>query len=411
VKILQVNCVYKKGSTGKITYDIHTELLKSGIESIVCYGRGKKINEEYVYKTCGELYSKANHLASRFSGVMYGGCYFSTKKLIHIIQKEKPDIVHLQCINGYFVNIYRLIKWLKDNDIRTVVTLHAEFMYTGGCGHSFDCNQWSNPQGCAYFLKCPRWRAETQSMFFDRTATMWKRMKEAFNGFDNKLVVTSVSPWLMNRALMSPIFSGKEHKVVLNGLDTAIFHIYQNSKIKKELGLKNEKIIFHATPDFNLNPQHIKGGYYVNELAKRLSNKNVKILIAGPYSKDIQVAGNVILLGHIKKQERLAELYSLADVTLLASKRETFSMVTAESLSCGTPVVGFKSGAPEQIAIQEYSCFVDYGDVEALVGAVENMFLKKIEAIDISEKASQKYGKNVMCQNYIQIYKDLYMKY
>ena len=27
MKVLQVNCVYKKGSTGKITYDLHKGLL------------------------------------------------------------------------------------------------------------------------------------------------------------------------------------------------------------------------------------------------------------------------------------------------------------------------------------------------------------------------------------------------
>ena len=61
MKVLQVNCVYKKGSTGKITYDIHTELLKQGIESVVCYGRGENVQDKFVYKTCGELYSKVNH--------------------------------------------------------------------------------------------------------------------------------------------------------------------------------------------------------------------------------------------------------------------------------------------------------------------------------------------------------------
>ena len=100
MKVLQVNNVYKKGSTGKITYDIHSELLKQGIESVVCYGRGEKINEPHVYKTCGEVYSKINHLLSEFTGVMYGGCFFSTNKLIKIIKKENPDVVHLQCING-----------------------------------------------------------------------------------------------------------------------------------------------------------------------------------------------------------------------------------------------------------------------------------------------------------------------
>ena len=56
MKILQVNCVYRKGSTGKIVYDIHTELLRQGIEDVVCYGRGEVINEPNVHKTCPEWY-------------------------------------------------------------------------------------------------------------------------------------------------------------------------------------------------------------------------------------------------------------------------------------------------------------------------------------------------------------------
>ena len=113
MKVLQINCVYKNGSTGKITYDIHTELLRQGIESVVCYGRGEVVNEPWVYKTCFELYSGVNHFFSNLTGVMYGGCFISTNMLISIIKKESPDIVHLQCLNGYFVNIYKLVEWLK----------------------------------------------------------------------------------------------------------------------------------------------------------------------------------------------------------------------------------------------------------------------------------------------------------
>ena len=87
MKILQVNCVYGKGSTGKITRDIHRGLSEQGIESVVCYGRGQEVSEPHVYKTCGELYSKINNLWSRITGVLYGGLFFSTTRLISIITK------------------------------------------------------------------------------------------------------------------------------------------------------------------------------------------------------------------------------------------------------------------------------------------------------------------------------------
>jgi len=84
MKVMQINCVYNTGSTGKIVYDLHNELKANGIESVVCYGRGKKVKEENVYKTCWKLYSKLNNLWSRITGIMYGGCLISTYKLFRI---------------------------------------------------------------------------------------------------------------------------------------------------------------------------------------------------------------------------------------------------------------------------------------------------------------------------------------
>ena len=110
MKLLQVNCVYNKGSTGKIMQDIHNHALNKGWESVICYGRGEKTTDANVYKTCSEMYSKFNNFLSRFTGIMYGGCFFSTNKLISIIKKKNPDIVHLHCINGYFVNIYECLR-------------------------------------------------------------------------------------------------------------------------------------------------------------------------------------------------------------------------------------------------------------------------------------------------------------
>lgn len=407
MKVLQVNCVYKTGSTGKITYDIHTELQKQGIESIVCYGRGTKSHEANVYKICSELYSHVHHLLANITGVMYGGCFFSTNTLISIIKREKPDIVHLQCINGYFVNIYRLVEWLKNKHIKTILTLHAEFMYTGGCGHSLDCNQWSTGTGCGH-PACPRWRKETKSLFFDRTSVMWKRMKDAFDGFDKGLIVTSVSPWLMERAERSPILQGKKHRVVLNGLDDAVFHYYDARSLREKHGFKGEKLLFHATPYFSAQPDHIKGGYYILELAKRLRGQDIQLIVAGAHADDLEVPDNVVLLGRVSDQNLLAQYYSMADLTLLTSRKETFSMVTAESLCCGTPVVGFQAGAPEQIAIPEYSRFVEHGDLDALEGCVRDMLERPCDKVEVSTQALAKYGKGTMCEEYIKIYQELF---
>ena len=400
MKVLQINVVYNTGSTGKIMCDIHKELLADGVESVICYGRGEKTSDADVYKTCGELYSKFNNLLTRFTGIMYGGCLFSTNKLISIIKKENPDVVHLHCLNGYFVNIYRLVSWLNKNKIKTVLTLHAEFMHTGNCGHALECEKWLT--GCG---SCPRLKKETKSLLIDGTHRSWVKMKKAFEGFEC-LTVASVSSWLMERAQRSPILDKCSHTVVHNGLDTVVFHPYDTTSLREELGITEEKVIFHATPYFSDDKDNFKGGYYVIKLAEALKDKGVRVIVAGSYSDSVKCPENMTLLGRVSDQVQLAKLYSLADLTVIASKKETFSMIVAESLSCGTPVVGFFAGGPESITIKEYSEFVDYGDIDALINEAEKFIDCPADKELISASAHKRYSKESMFENYKKLYKN-----
>lgn len=401
MKIMQVNVVYPTGSTGKIVKDIHKELLKNGSNSIVCYGRGAKVKEKNIYKLAPEYIMKIQSLRSKITGYAYSGCFASTCKLINIIKKHTPDVVHLQCINGFMVNIYKLLNYLKKNNIPTVITLHAEFMYTAGCGHAFECNKWIT--GCYY---CPqKGKGRPSSKLFDRSMKEWKMMGEAYKGFNN-IVIVPVSNWLYNRAILSPFYKDKPMEVVFNGIDTTnIFRPTDTIEVRKKYNITNEKIILHVTPSFK---SPIKGGKHVIELAKRLTGKNVRIFIIGFDGNKNNLPYNVVGIPHTNNQKELATFYSLADLTLLTSIRETYSMVCAESLSCGTPVVGFEAGAPETIALDSYSEFVEQGDIDSLVNMVIKWLDKKQQFGDvISNEARKVYSKEKMFEKYYNIYSKL----
>ena len=103
-----------------------------------------------------------------------------------------------------------------------------------------------------------------------------------------------------------------------------------------------------------------------------MKNENVNFYLIGQVN-DIssrQWPENMRFIGSINDKDLLAEYYSATDVFLMCSKRETYSMTCAEALCCGTPVVGFESGAPETVFTSEFATFVPYGDVEKLREAI-----------------------------------------
>lgn len=399
MKILQINAVYPVGSTGKIVNDIHTQLIEHGHESIICYGRGIKVKKNNIYKIAPEFIMKLQSLRSKLTGYAYAGCYYSTYKLIHIIEKEKPDIVHLHCINSYIVNIYKLLNYLKKNNFHTVLTLHAEFMYTAGCGYAIECNKWKS--GCNH---CPqKGKGRPSSKIFDRSAEEWGIMQKAYGQYNN-IIIVSVSKWLYNRASESPFYKDKQLEIVLNGIDTDnTFKPTDVAELKSKFNIESEKIVLHVTANFS-NP--IKGGKYVLELAKRLGDENIRFFIIGLNSDKGILPRNVTAIPSITDQKELAAFYSLADLTVLTSKKETFSMICAESLACGTPVVGFEAGAPETIALKQFSKFVQQGNIDELDSCVRQWVDKKQEFGDlIYKEASRTYSKELMFEKYCDLYK------
>lgn len=393
MKVVQVNCVYGTGSTGKIVEDIHRMLLGRGERSLVVYGRGGKSREAGVVKLCPEWYARGNNLLSRISGVMYGGCLLSTWKLCRMLQREAPDVVHLHCLNGFFINNYHLLAWLKKKKIKTVLTLHAEFPFTANCAHAMECEKWRT--GCE---NCPRWRQETGSWFFDGTARSFRKMKAACEGFRDHLTVVSVSPWLYGRASASGVLGEMRHRVIENGIDTDLF--FPGAR-----GQEGRKRILHVTAQFSDDPHHPKGGWYLLELAKRM--KDVEFLVAGSCCIRGTVPENMTLLGNVENREALAALYGQADLTVLTSRRETFSMVYGESLCCGTPVVGFQAGGPESLGIAGVGDFVPFGDLTALEGAVRRWLKASLSREDVAAPGAARLSKERMLDGYWDLYGEL----
>jgi len=400
MRVLQINLFFKQGSTGKIVEEIHHGCLKNNIDSFVAYAIGKH-SDNNTFKFSSRLSSKIYTYLAVLTGRQYTYSYYETYKLIRYIKIIKPDLVNIHAININTVNKYKLLEYLKSNNIKTVITFHSEIFYTGGCSHSYECLKWQN--GCG---DCPNLWEATHSLFLDNTKYFWNLLKSIYNNFEKDLSIICVSNWLRNRAINSPFFINNKVDVIYNGIDTN--NLYRPREIDLDIvdDINNRKIILHVTPSFK---SKIKGGKYVKQVIELLNADDFYFIIIG-YDSDENMPNNVKTIKSINDPILLSKYYSLADITLLTSEVETFSMVTAESLACGTPVVGFKCGAPEEIAIKEYSIFVEYGNVPLLISAIKESIYwhnKRVNFDKISQKAKLIYDKEIMIRKYIENYKFL----
>ena len=395
MKVLQVNTWYGEGSTGKIVESLHKGYLSYGYDSYVIYGRGKKKKNDKVIKGSYTLESKFDSVFSRFTGVMYGGCLFSTRKTLRLINNIKPDVIHIHCVNSFILNNYKFFKYLGKKNFKIVFTIHAEYPYTGSCSHSLGCGQWIN--GCK---KCPRVKFATRSILFDNTSLAWKKMKKAVSFIKpENMIIISVSEWLNINASNSSILKDYKHLVIHNGIDKTIFKKYPLENNKYSYLNDGHYNCLYLTPAFLFKEGNIKGGDYFLKLVELFKDDDsVRFIVAGDnkYSYDFSKHKNVLYLGNISNQADLAQLYSCSDITLMLSRAETFSLVTAESVCSGTPVLGFKCGGPESITNKNESLFFDQQDFDSLYFAIKNRSLKKING-------STSFDNNEMVKQYINV--------
>jgi glycosyltransferase involved in cell wall biosynthesis len=192
--------------------------------------------------------------------------------------------------------------------------------------------------------------------------------------------------------------------VVPNGLSTHIFRPRDARTLREELGIAGRYCVLSVGADL-MSPR--KGGRWVVELAQRFLGEEVVFIMVGVDHMPSSVPDGVRMLPRVESQDRLAELYSLGDVLLLPSEKETFSMVSAESLACGVPVIGFDSGAPREVAPEGYGSFVPYGDLdalEALVRAARGGQVGLRSAEECVRFAQSQYSQEAMVMAYETIY-------
>ncbi|MEC5171974.1 glycosyltransferase [Chryseobacterium nepalense] len=399
MKIVQISSEVNIGSVGRIAEQIGENILNEGWESFIAYGRENLPSKSSVFPIGNKLDVLQHVLLTRLTDKHGFGSVKATANLIDKIQQINPDIIHLQHLHGYYINIEHLFQFLKQSRAKIVWTFHDCWSFTGHCAY-YDlvgCDKWKSQ--C---FECPQLKEYPQSLYIDRSKKNFLDKKRLFTSLDHMTIVP-VSNWLEGEVRKSFL---KDYTIqtIHNGIDIGQF-TYTENTIKKDYKIEDKFLILGVANPWDKR----KGLKYFIELSKKLSD-DYKILLVGLTQKQIKkLPQNIIGLERTKNVKELSSLYSAADVFVNPTLEDTFPTTNLESQSCGTPVITFKTGGSPEALDQNTGIVVEKGNTDKLIEAIEEVKknTKSYYSENCRKRVAHNFDKKNAFKNYIELYKKL----
>ena len=416
-KLLQINPVLRTStSTGRIMKEIGELAMANGWESYVAYSKGRDglPGSTSIPVPVGNKASVAWHgLQTRILDRHGLGSVLATKRFIEDIRRIRPDIIHIHNIHGYFLNYRILFDFLSHSGIQVIWTVHDCWLYTGHCYHYMyaGCDRWKT--GCGH---CPQRGKFPRSLFADRSARNFRDKRDAFCSMpEDRLTIVPVSDWM--RSEMSESFlKDYRFQVIHNGIDTDVFSPQPalESEVRRCYGLGDRHVILGIASIWSEE----KGLNDFVEMAARLDSDEVIVLV-GMDRKQLDdvlsrcgrtaLGDRMVAVKRTADVHQLAGLYSTADVLVNPTWQDNYPTVNLEAISCGTPVVTYRTGGSIEAVAGDTGFVVEQGDIEGLVDAVRRVeTLGKAHFMDACRsRAVKEFRKEDRYAEYIELYERL----
>ena len=393
MKVLQINGVSGTGSTGKICESISDLLTREKIDNKILYYHGHSDHPLSV-RMRKEGYYKIQALKSRILGNYGFNSDRSTNDTIDIIEHEDPDLINIHNIHGHEVNIEKLFNYLTKRQIPVVWTMH-------------DC--WAITGYCPYFtiVKCDRWRTKcnscpqrrTFSWFFDRSGSNQEKKKKAAENLN--LTVVTPSAWLAN--IMRESFLEKfPVKVINNGIEQAVFQPRESDF--KKIHNCDDKIILLGVANGWGNHKGLDIFLRLNETL----SKGYQIVLVGTDDEVKRtLPKDIIAINRTNDQIELAQIYSAADIFINPTREDNYPTVNMEAVSCGTPVITFRTGGSPEMVDDTCGSVVDVDDFEGMVREIERYGKKTEEVKRRCMTKSMQFHAEDRFREYVELYREI----
>ncbi|WP_251621061.1 glycosyltransferase family 4 protein [Odoribacter lunatus] len=316
---------------------------------------------------------------------------------------QEADIIHLHWINQGMLSLKGIRELLKSGK-PIVWTMHDMWPCTAICHYSWECMNFYEECG-----KCPFLNSDRQN---DLSNQVWKN--KCYIKTSNIHLVT-VSSWLAEQTRMSSLTKNLKVTVIPNVIDTSIFRPQEKMTIRRKYSFPiDKKIVLMGAVCLD---NSIKGFQFLNEALNMLSQKRNDLLLflfGTIKNKDLLLKNlrvPYVSFGLLNDNRQIAELYAIADVTVVPSYYETFGQTIIEAMACGCPVVSFNNSGQTDIIDHKVNGYLaEYKNPDDLANGIQWVLDNEdspILSYACIKKVFENYTEEIIVQKYYSLYNQL----
>lgn len=401
MNVLHLADVDNAGGSGRSAYRIHSGLRRLGVTSRMLVARKRSNDDQVRVINQNHRWYRLADRAARSIATFLSLQHLvvpSSRRLRHDPWVKETDIIQVfNCWGGFFS--YRALPALS-RLAPVVWRLSDQWLFTGHCNYSYDCERWKI--GCG---RCP-YVKEEEALTFDTTRLLWSIKQRTLR--NATLHVVAPSTWILSLARQSPLLQGKPITYIPNGVDGSVFYPRDKIDARKTLGLRPDSIII-LFGSYSLGSKR-KGGRQLIEALHRIDTGQVELVCFGNPSASLPVANvPVHFTGYIENDRVLAAMYSLADVYVLPTLADNLPNSVLEAMACGCPVVSFRvGGLPDAIAHMENGYLAEAGNALDLADGIQRIIQDESLREQMSRRSVETVRRKFSQENEARAFLSLY---
>ena len=299
-------------------------------------GHVNSLGKEFVEKN-STAHARVSKIESRLG--LQSKLFWTTREIFQTKEYVEADLIHLHILHNGWFRLEEVLRIKKP----IVWTIHDLWITTGHCIAPGECEMWK--RNC---LKCPD-LARPMSVERDRARFEVKRKEKILQELDARYIVST--NWSKEQLIEKYPFIESRLKVIPFGIDQSKFFPKwkERGNLRKKLGISEDTmvILIRASTDPQKNLQFAK--FAIGAL-KRKGKFHIFTLEQMNHFSTSEFSDLTCTdFGWILEEDKLADIYSAADIFLMPSTSETFGMMALEAMACGTTVVYQRETAVDSV--------------------------------------------------------------